>query len=277
MKIVFFFYSLKDAWNVRRPPELLIQLKPQESQDQTEAHVSVDLYIKCADDYPEKAPYIEIRNAKGLADLQVATLHEDVLGLSRKLVGEEMIYELCQHVQKTLHSCNQPPAQSFYEQMLRNKQQKQEQLAQEEQRKVAILRRKEEKQKQLIEDEIKKRQTALREQNRMEKEAENNIEENGMQTPISNSNANVVLGSPIPFDTEQRDRRGNSLSPEGTPVRQLAISESASHHKQQRRRRTSTQTSESSDTSEYKPTATATCIIAFNSKIEQMVYKGWYQ
>lgn len=56
-----------------------------------------------------------------------------------------MIFELAQHVQTFLHAHNHPPCKSFYEEMMKNKMKKEEQLAQEHQKKADLLKRKEEK------------------------------------------------------------------------------------------------------------------------------------
>ena len=66
--------------------------------------------------------------------------------MARKLKGEVMVLELAQHVQTFLHAYNQPPAKSFYEQMLTNKRKQEEKQKQEQQRKMELLKKKEEKQ-----------------------------------------------------------------------------------------------------------------------------------
>ena len=66
--------------------------------------------------------------------------------MALKLKGEVMVLELAQHVQTFLHAYNQPPAKSFYEQMLTNKRKQEEKQKQEQQRKMELLKKKEEKQ-----------------------------------------------------------------------------------------------------------------------------------
>ena len=55
-----------------------------------------------------------------------------------------MILELCQCVQTYLHAHNRPPAPSFYDEMMKNKQKELEKVAREEQKKVELMKRKEE-------------------------------------------------------------------------------------------------------------------------------------
>ena len=57
-----------------------------------------------------------------------------------------MILELAQHVQKFLHAHNQPPAPSFYEEMMSNKRKQEQHQEAERQKKIDLLKRKEEKQ-----------------------------------------------------------------------------------------------------------------------------------
>ena len=89
---------------------------------------------------------MELRKPKGLGNQQLRELLEELRGMARRLRGEVMVLELAQHVQTFLHAYNQPPAKSFYEQMLTNKRKQEEKQQQEQQRKMELLKKKEEKQ-----------------------------------------------------------------------------------------------------------------------------------
>ena len=56
-----------------------------------------------------------------------------------------MIHSLADHVQRFLHIHNKPPTLSFYDEMLLNKQQKEELTAKEQKRIMDLQRRKEER------------------------------------------------------------------------------------------------------------------------------------
>lgn len=76
------------------------------------------------------------------------------------LKGEEMIFDLCQTVQSFLHDHDAPPPLSFYDQMLLNKQQKDEE--EKNQKKM-----KEFQTKQALEDEMQKRKDQLRKERKL--------------------------------------------------------------------------------------------------------------
>ena len=89
---------------------------------------------------------MELRKPKGLGNQQLRELLEELQGMAQRLRGEVMVLELAQRVQTFLHAYNQPPAKSFYEQMLTNKRKQEEKQKQEQQRKIEQLKKKEEKQ-----------------------------------------------------------------------------------------------------------------------------------
>lgn len=64
----------------------------------------------------------------------IKQLHRELVQQANKLIGGEMIYELCQHVQEYLYAHNKPPpspTKSFYELRLENKMNLEKMLEQE--------------------------------------------------------------------------------------------------------------------------------------------------
>ncbi len=48
-------------------------------------------------------------------------MYREIIQKANTLLGDEMIYLLCQHIQEFLYQHNKPPAKSFYEQRLENR------------------------------------------------------------------------------------------------------------------------------------------------------------
>ncbi|KAL3173642.1 hypothetical protein MRX96_041463 [Rhipicephalus microplus] len=122
-----------DKWKMWRPPELLITLRPQQSMTPFQAHV------------------------QGGSSRQQALeeLRKELQQLTKQLVGEVMVLELAQHVQWFLRQHNTPERGSFYDEMLKNKEKKQEaEKAREQQQQLNQQRIEEEKQRQAFELEI---------------------------------------------------------------------------------------------------------------------------
>jgi translation initiation factor 2-alpha kinase 4 len=71
------------------------------------------IYLQCF-----RIPTIQLQGSRGLSHEQVAVLSSELENLAMKLMGEVMIFELSQHVQKYLHEHNKPGYSSFYEEMV---------------------------------------------------------------------------------------------------------------------------------------------------------------
>ncbi|XP_066996679.1 eIF-2-alpha kinase GCN2 [Anabrus simplex] len=152
------------AWNVWRPLDLAITLKPQQgSSGLQEVHAQIDLHVTCSENYPEEVPKISLKKSKGLSAQQIMQLTAELESLTYKQKGEVMIFELAQHVERFLHLHNKPGFKSFYEEMLSRKQ-KQQQLQE------LVLKQKEDKKRLAIQGEIQRKQEALLEEQRLRKE-----------------------------------------------------------------------------------------------------------
>ena len=59
-----------DVWKVRRPPELLLKIKPGHDSRGAgkQENCVVDLHIQCHAKYPLVPPSLELKNAKGVSD-----------------------------------------------------------------------------------------------------------------------------------------------------------------------------------------------------------------
>jgi len=66
-------------------------------------------------------PKISLQNEKGLSTDLIKQLHRQLVQKANQLIGNEMVYELCQMVQVFLYEHNKPPLKSFYEQRLESK------------------------------------------------------------------------------------------------------------------------------------------------------------
>ena len=96
--------------------------------------------------YSFRIPELEFINVKGLSNQLLSTFKLELIKEAKKLRGEVMILDLCQHVQNFLHQHNKPPFKSFYEEMLSNKQKEDEKVFQAQQKRLEIKKKKEEKQ-----------------------------------------------------------------------------------------------------------------------------------
>uniref|UniRef100_A0A914UL60 Eukaryotic translation initiation factor 2-alpha kinase 4 n=1 Tax=Plectus sambesii TaxID=2011161 RepID=A0A914UL60_9BILA len=152
----------KDAWNVWRPVELLIHLRPSSSASgrPSDVYVSVDLHVNCSVDYPGRPPKIELENEKGLSKMDIAELHKLLTTKADELKTEEMLLELCQVVQTFLYEKNTPPEYlSFHEGMeKRRARQLQQQKTEEERLRDTSTKREAEE----IEAELTRRQEEMR-------------------------------------------------------------------------------------------------------------------
>lgn len=67
-----------------------------------------------------------MENSQGVSNALLTQLHDELEKKAHSLKGEEMIFQLAQHVQEFLHRHNKPGIKSFYEEML-NRQKEEEQ------------------------------------------------------------------------------------------------------------------------------------------------------
>lgn len=71
-------------------------------------------------------PKISLENSKGLSTTTLIDLQKELHEKAFNLVGQEMIFQLCQHIQEFLHQHNKPPPKSFYDEMLHRRKVEQE-------------------------------------------------------------------------------------------------------------------------------------------------------
>ncbi|XP_041355156.1 eIF-2-alpha kinase GCN2-like [Gigantopelta aegis] len=190
------FKDLRDncAWQVYRPPEIQLTLKPQESMGgDGHMYAQVDMIVKCSSLYPEEPPVIALINPQGFPSQMVDTLKQELDELAKTLVGEVMIHNLADHVQRFLHANNKPPPISFYDEMLLNMRQREELTAKEQQRIMDLQKKKEERERLIIENEIMKKREALRVETK--KKHEENIQVcEAVMTP---TNGDILSSFPI--------------------------------------------------------------------------------
>lgn len=106
--------------------------------------------------YQSSVPEIAFNNAKGLSDTALKQLHDQLLDkAAHDFAGEEMIFQLCQHVQEFLVLHNKPTSKSFYDEMLQRRRE-------EEQKDLAAKQREMDRQRQLTMEEIQRRQDTLK-------------------------------------------------------------------------------------------------------------------
>ncbi|XP_011337588.1 eIF-2-alpha kinase GCN2 isoform X2 [Ooceraea biroi] len=151
----------KKKW---QPLDIIVTLTPQKGMSgPAQVYAQIDLRIICSDKYPDEVPTIRLQDSRGLSHEQVAVLSSELEDLAVKLMGEVMIFELSQHVQKYLHEHNKRGYSSFYEEMVSRHQERIQYEMQEKQMK-------EDKERQVLQDAIQKRQEALKAEKRNRKE-----------------------------------------------------------------------------------------------------------
>ncbi|XP_075532445.1 eukaryotic translation initiation factor 2 alpha kinase Gcn2 [Dermacentor variabilis] len=151
-----------DKWKTWRPPEILLTLRPQQSMTPFQAHVQVDLHVRCNSQYPNVVPFVDVCNQKGLSNQALAELRKELQELTKQFVGEVMVLELAQHVQWFLRQHNTPERGSFYDEMLKNKEKQEAEKAREQQQQLNEQRLEEEKQRQAFELEILRHRQEMR-------------------------------------------------------------------------------------------------------------------
>ncbi|KAJ1529287.1 hypothetical protein ONE63_006085 [Megalurothrips usitatus] len=156
---------LREQSDVWHPLDFLLSLGPQQgSSGAREIHAHVQLHVECCHLYPEKAPKLEVAKSKGLSTNDVSQLMQELEKLVSKLIGQEMVFEIAQHVQGFLHKHNKPGFKSFHEEMLLFQKQQEQQ-----QQQLNSLR--EQKERQAIQDEVHRKQEALRAEGRIRRES----------------------------------------------------------------------------------------------------------
>lgn len=71
-------------------------------------------------------PKLSLENSRGVSNTLLTQLQDELEKKAHSMKGEEMIFQLAQHVQEFLHRHNKPGIKSFYEEML-NRQKEEEQ------------------------------------------------------------------------------------------------------------------------------------------------------
>ncbi|XP_075148275.1 eukaryotic translation initiation factor 2 alpha kinase Gcn2 [Haematobia irritans] len=113
-----------------KPTDIRLMLTPlrDSSNGQPEAYVRTKLHVVCPSKYPKLAPKVTLEESKGISDQLLEELLQQLQQQSQELRGEVMIYELAQTVQAFLLKHNKPPRGSFYDEMLQQKQQREQEL-----------------------------------------------------------------------------------------------------------------------------------------------------
>lgn len=117
----------KTAWKVTQPdPEFILHLCPL-GVEENEANVTVDLKVRFPKSYPNKPPELHLINSKGLSAPVLRQLTNSLQQTTKQLLGQEMMYDLSDHVRAFLANHNAPPSATskltLHEQMtIRNEQ-----------------------------------------------------------------------------------------------------------------------------------------------------------
>ncbi|XP_055957482.1 eIF-2-alpha kinase GCN2-like isoform X1 [Patella vulgata] len=254
----------QNVWKTRIPPEIRLTLRPQLSMSSDlDNHTQVDLYLKCSTLYPDQIPEFRLENPKGITNYELSVLKDELENQVVTLVGEVLILDMAQTVQKFLHAHSRPAPKSFYEEMLSNKRRQEEKLALEQQKRNEMIKRKEDKERQLIEEEIAKRQTALKLEMKRKKEEEKQfdvietLEIDGLAT------THMSPIQPVPY-------RCTSLASDTSDGGKYGLSSTRRH------RRTSTPMSVSEEEHECqcKEHKAGLQVLLFNSKGDRTVQRG---
>ncbi|KAL0075948.1 kinase-like domain-containing protein [Phycomyces blakesleeanus] len=110
------------AWKIKSDvPEFILHLVPH-GVDETEAHVTVDLKVKFSKTYPNKPPELALINSRGLTPAALREINESLKRTAKDLIGQEMTFDLAEHIRELLASYNEPPPEgsklSFHERMV---------------------------------------------------------------------------------------------------------------------------------------------------------------
>lgn len=74
------------------------------------------------------SPKISLKNGQGISNTVVSELQKQLEEKAENMKGEEMIFQLAQHVQEFLHRHNKPGTKSFYEEMLNRKKEEEQKI-----------------------------------------------------------------------------------------------------------------------------------------------------
>ena len=85
--------TTQQAWG-GHSTSYVIRLSPNDNE--LKSLVQVELELHPTKHYPNTSPKIELRNIKGLSALQVASLQTKLIEKSRSLVGNPMLFDLCE-------------------------------------------------------------------------------------------------------------------------------------------------------------------------------------
>lgn len=149
-----------------------VTLFPQTSQSQNnnEFYVQIDLKVRFTANYPNEMPKLTLENEKGLSLDQIKKLHKKLTEIASSRLGNEMIYDICEHVQEYLYENNKPPVRSFYEQRIINMEKQNQQLNQNEHELMSSNNLIGEQLKAQIDQEIERKKKLLDEERRRERE-----------------------------------------------------------------------------------------------------------
>ncbi|XP_063231098.1 eIF-2-alpha kinase GCN2 isoform X2 [Bacillus rossius redtenbacheri] len=204
--MAIFSHDLRDvrkrAWSVWSPTDIVITLTPQQgSSGCREVHATIDLHITCSEKYPDEPPTILLERSKGLSSEKVSQLSTELRTLAQQLVGEVMVFELAQHVQKFLHIHNKPGFKSFYEEMVL----RQQELHHKQQ---LVRKQQEDMQRQVILGEIMRKQEVLREEKQeRRRESSRHRSRDRDQTVSESSESSCDLISPQVIRFNNRNER----------------------------------------------------------------------
>lgn len=129
------------------------------------------------------SPKISLEDTKGLSDVQKNELIKELHELCEQKKGEVVIYDLTQTVQAFLHKHNKAPCGSFYDQMLLERNKRDEALEQQKAQRLSH-------EQQLIRDEVLKRKEILRQEDRWGREVRRSMSE---QSPKHRSNSSTEM------------------------------------------------------------------------------------
>lgn len=120
-----------------------------------------------------------------MSDHLIEELQRQLKAQTEQLMGQEMIYELAQSAQAFLHQHNRPPTGSFYDEML------QQQTQRDQERKQCLLQRQSLEQK-AIKDEIDKRKEMLKNEKRIRRDTRSMSESSPQHHPMDSSHESAT-------------------------------------------------------------------------------------
>ncbi|KAJ3178871.1 hypothetical protein HDU85_005067 [Gaertneriomyces sp. JEL0708] len=167
---------VQSAWKVAPAFEYCLTLVPHGEVNRE--RVKVELRVRFGKKYPEEVPKLEVQGVRGVSDRQVEDLNREVGQYAKTLVGSEMIYDIANFIQdyimthNTLSPTSPKKPLSFFDQMrdrrtaeaeelLRQKQQDEEQERQVEQ--TQWMEEKDEMER-LVQEELERKRRAVKEE-----------------------------------------------------------------------------------------------------------------